>query len=166
MWKAVPWYTPRLSEGRENNNQAKRVCLWLILFSGPQEEPENLDCGEKAHDFGRSGIFQPMCFWVMTCQKNFLKKKSVWKKCFSFCTSPKMPHPICLKFSRKLLLWHEIIYMKCKTDWFVVSAKLEGKTNWIVLLKRELGSHLWIITYLEISCLSWHFNHKKLLKES
>lgn len=32
--------------------------------------------------------------------------------------------------------------MKCKTEWFIVLAKLGEKTNWIVFLKRELGSRL------------------------
>lgn len=118
----------------------------VILLSWPLEEPENLESVEKTHGLGRSGIFQPMLFLSHDQPKKKKKRKSL-EECFSFFMNPKMPHLICLKFSRKLLLWHKIIYMKCKTDWFVVLAKMGRKANWIAFLKISLGSHLWITTY-------------------
>lgn len=160
---AAPTGSPPSGRERRKTTNQKRLPFLLILLSGPLEEPENLESVEKTHGLGRSGIFQPMLLLSHDKPKKVKKKKKFkkicLKECCSFYMNPKMPHPICLKFSRKLLLWHEIIYMKCKTEWFIVLVKLGEKTNWIVFLKRELGSHLWIITYLGKSCHSWHFNH-------
>lgn len=160
MWKAVPWYTPQLHQGREKDNQPKSAVPFIdFTLWAPKRTWKPRLCGENPW-FWQTWNFPAHVLLSHDMPENLSNKKKIHlKECFSFCTSPKMPHPISLKFSRKLLLWHEIIYMKCKTDWFVVLAKLGRKTNWIVLLKRELGSHLWIITYLGKSCLPWHFDH-------
>lgn len=127
----------------EKTNQ-KVLPFLLILLCRPLEEPENLEPLEKTHGLGRFRIFQFMLLLSHDKPKKIKWKKEIsLKECFSFYINPRMPHPICLRFSRKLLLWHEIIYMKCKAHWSVVLANLREKINWIAFWKGEIGSHLW-----------------------
>lgn len=56
-----------------------------------------------------------------------------------------MPHPICLRFSRKCLLWHEIIYMKykrlvCRFG----KAGREDKLNCILKNRIQVSSLNWL----------------------